>query len=451
MNKFFFLFSKFFLFFSLLVFVFIIFKFKAYDFKNLDKNTLKYTIFFGCIFFSSVIYYFINNNLKGKIFLIFFSITISFYAIESYLNYKDYISSVKYYAKKNKNYYDDRSRYEYYINRKSEDKSVVISMPPFIIHRDYFKFPEKYKLLPLGGISKKITIFCNESGKFVEYFSDRYGFNNPDDEWEKEKHIFFLGDSYAHGVCVDQEKTITGKIRDKKKSNNLGFINLGQRGNGPLSELGSFLEYSKITNIQKVFWLYYEGNDLKNLRYENKIKFLNNYINKENFLQDLVNQQELIDNYLYGIFDDRLGFEKRTSYYLKENKFFVFLKLKKFRDKLKKIKLNNKKNYKKEIKKFEEILIKAKKEIRNLNAELYFVYIPTYQRFNNLSLSKEDEQNYKEIKSIVNELEIEFIDLNSQLLKKVRNPKNIYPYGLPKHFNEKGYENIAEILYEYIF
>ena len=34
--------------------------------------------------------------------------------------------------------------------------------------------------------SNSETIFCNENGYFI-YQSDRYGFNNPDDQWDQKK------------------------------------------------------------------------------------------------------------------------------------------------------------------------------------------------------------------------------------------------------------------------
>ena len=47
------------------------------------------------------------------------------------------------------------------------------------------------ELLPLSGISHSKTIHCNENGYYSIYQSDRYGFNNPDKEWD-EKNIEYL-------------------------------------------------------------------------------------------------------------------------------------------------------------------------------------------------------------------------------------------------------------------
>ena len=44
---------------------------------------------------------------------------------------------------------------------------------------------KEIELFPLSGISNSKTIHCNESGYYSIYKSDRYGFNNPDYDWDK--------------------------------------------------------------------------------------------------------------------------------------------------------------------------------------------------------------------------------------------------------------------------
>ena len=46
------------------------------------------------------------------------------------------------------------------------------------------------------------TIHCNENGYYSTYESDRYGFNNPDEEWESSEIEYLLvGRFFTHGVC----------------------------------------------------------------------------------------------------------------------------------------------------------------------------------------------------------------------------------------------------------
>ena len=52
--------------------------------------------------------------------------------------------------------------------------------------------------------------------------------------------------------------------------------------NGPLIEYATLREYFN-TNVKKVLWVYFEGNDLANLKYEKKNNILVNYLNRFKF------------------------------------------------------------------------------------------------------------------------------------------------------------------------
>ena len=39
------------------------------------------------------------------------------------------------------------------------------------------------EVIPLAGVSDKVTVLCNENGQWVHYRSDEHGFNNSNDVW----------------------------------------------------------------------------------------------------------------------------------------------------------------------------------------------------------------------------------------------------------------------------
>jgi hypothetical protein len=126
------------------------------------------------------------------------------------------------------------------------------------------------QLFTFGGISKKTTVGGNEGGKHSRYFSDRYGFNNPDSEWDSSKvEWILLGDSFTH-YSVQPGDEIAGQIRFLTNST---VINLGIIGNGPLVELATLNEYAMSLHPSKVLWIYYE-NDLENMRHVTHTKIL---------------------------------------------------------------------------------------------------------------------------------------------------------------------------------
>ena len=83
---------------------------------------------------------------------------------------------------------------------------------------------------------------------------------------EKSEFKFYLFMILMHKEFVLTKKNIIGNLRNINKNNLLGLINLGQKGNGPLTRTSSLIEYSSVTSPKKIFWLYYEGNDLKKFK-----------------------------------------------------------------------------------------------------------------------------------------------------------------------------------------
>lgn len=84
--------------------------------------------------------------------------------------------------------YDSGTKYEYFLDFKISNSHEII---PFIPAKELFKYSlEKgNKIYPLSGKSKTLTILCNELGFWSTYESDRYGFNNNDNLWEKKRYL----------------------------------------------------------------------------------------------------------------------------------------------------------------------------------------------------------------------------------------------------------------------
>ncbi|MEO7859281.1 MAG: hypothetical protein ABIU05_02370 [Nitrospirales bacterium] len=92
--------------------------------------------------------------------------------------------------------------------------------------------------LPFGGFANRTTVLRNESGDYVTYDSDPFGFHNSTHVWDRQSvEIGIAGDSYAHGFCVPSDENFAALIRKQIPST----LNLGMAGNGPLSELGGDL------------------------------------------------------------------------------------------------------------------------------------------------------------------------------------------------------------------
>ena len=104
-----------------------------------------------------------------------------------------------------------------------------------------------------------------------------------------------LGDSYAEGLCENEINDTAGHLR----SLGLNTINYGVTGTGPLTSLAIAREYIKTFKPKYVIYLYFEGNDLRDLNWE-KNTFLKKYLKKILHLIILINK--MILRYFWKIF-----------------------------------------------------------------------------------------------------------------------------------------------------
>jgi hypothetical protein len=127
------------------------------------------------------------------------------------------------YAKKNNIKYDKRTKKEIFILKKKINQKVAVPVSGM----DYLNIKADYKTkdIILSGVSFSENVFCNESGYWTFYFSDRYGFNNPDFVWKnKSDSIVMIGDSNVHGGCVERKNSIAGQLRINQKKNVINWF-----------------------------------------------------------------------------------------------------------------------------------------------------------------------------------------------------------------------------------
>ena len=88
---------------------------------------------------------------------------------------------------------------------------------------------------------------------------------------------------------------------------------------------------------------------------------------------------------------------------------------------------------------FSKILALAKNLTLKNNSKFYFVYLPEYSRYKD----NYDNTNYREVKKIVKQLQIPFIDIHAEVFEKEENPLNLFPFKLKGHYNVEGYKKIG--------
>ena len=386
----------------------------------------------------SIILFFTNQKIKEYLIISFLSLILSLYFFEGYLTIKrqilerslldEKILSHKLYQKQTGKRWDDRQMLGVYTDMKKTNKDIVVNVFP----NNYIN--SDYSIFPLSGISNSLTVGCNENGYHRIFESDRYGFNNPDNEWnQKNIEYLLVGDSFTHGACLNRPYDISSVLRTLSKKS---VLNLGQVGNGPLIEYATLREYLN-TKVKKVLWIYWEGNDLIDLKREKKNDILKKYLSDQNFNQNLRFRQNEIDNVAKKIMTRKEKDAKKEKNL--NTKLVQFLKIYSTRY----LVLSGELDLASDLE-FKTLFQLVKKKVEKNNSKLYFIYLPEIARYKN----NYNNKNYQLIKEVVTGMDIPFIDIHKEVFEKEEYPLKLFPFEMYGHYNIEGYKKVAEVIFK---
>lgn len=388
------------------------------------------------------VYFFLNENSKKNFFLSFISIIISFYILESFLLFTEPLNpelkkKVLLYKKQTGKNYDTRSNADAFIQERERNPDLKKKIGP-----QHYLNKFNIDIYPLSGVSNSLNLYCNENGYFSYYTSDKHGFRNPNFEWDKDIIDYLLvGDSFTLGACVNSPNDISSRLRNLSQEKSI--LNLGFGGNGPLISYAALREYLPKKKVKNVLFLFYEEGELDDLKDELKHPILRKYFENINFTQNLYEKQNEIDEI------NILSIEKALENYIntQEEKKFLLLSqtIKFFRLRsliLSKI-VKEETITPKKIPEFKKILKNYKKLTIENNSKFYFVYLPTFHRYNN----NFNNTIYDETLKLLDELQIQIIDVKKEF-DKHQDPKSLFPFRMYAHYNIEGYRFVSKIIYE---
>ena len=402
------------------------------------------------LFVLSIILLLVRRETRLNIFLTIFSLVIGVYIVEIFLQFL-YFGSINIQQKEHTPNFDNRSIYQVVEEFKKDSINVVPRVAPmtFLSTNGVIGVNTFSALIPLGGISQKKTILCNETGKYVFYDSDKHGFNNSNNVWNNsDKGWVLVGDSFTHGACVEPAHNIAGRLNNQLDNK---VVNLGYSGNGPILNLASLIEYANTIKPEKVFWFYCEGNDLTDLEKELESSLIVQYL-QDGFSQGLIKKQVKIDKALIshvelGQFLNQEKKIKKKQNFLKTgvNDIKRILRLYNIREKL------NLRSYFSTVpEEFQSVIERAKSVVSSWGGELYFVYLPTYLRYSSL-VENHDAYNHKsEIAKIVKDANIPVIDMHEEVFAKHDDPLSLFPFRLNGHYTPEGYKLISNSVLNFI-
>ena len=299
-------------------------------------------------------------------------------------------------------------------------------------------------LLPLASLPGKRIVVCNETGRWMVYDSDPYGFHNPPGTWEaRPLEVALVGDSFTHGSCQESDKNIAANLRKRLGS----VLNLGISGFGPLAELASIKEYLTQLKPRLVLWFYFEGNDLfEDMLQERRSKLLMSYL-EDGFSQRLMARRDEVaarfKTYLDAKLIEAMGrvddpFEDLTDflelYHLRENFGLdpIGLGI---------IEAVTEDEYGL----FQAIIREARRTVESWGGRFVFVYLPDAPRYwaaERNSLIRNHLR--RRVLGIVAGLGIPVIDIHKAIIREP-DPKKLYVFP-GSHFNADGYRLVARVI-----
>ena len=290
----------------------------------------------------------------------------------------------------------------------------------------------------IGQLPDAEIVHCNEDGTPSVFHSDQYGFRNPSPS--PSPRILALGDSFTIGSCLDDDDTYVGILRGR-----IGpVLSLATPGNGPLSNLAAFREFVESDpkmRFDYLIWFHYQ-NDLTDLDWE-KSSHLRRYA-QAGFSQQLranidVVREEMAarlarpDGGAGGL--RHLGRQSRPWHGIAD-----FAKATEVRRHLGLLGSGGEWTPP-DLDMFEKILASVSATVQSRNAQMVFVYIPSYDDIRWPGHNKEYGR-WDSIK-VAERLGLTVLDL-TETMRVRENPFDIFPNGRRAvHYNELGHQVVA--------
>ena len=107
-------------------------------------------------------------------------------------------------------------------------------------------------MFPLSDASNSEIVECNESGQYLRFHTDEFGFNNPPGLIRSGNlQAAAVGESFTVGHCVPADQSFITRLRATYPR----LANFGMEGSGALALLATFREYVEPLKPPLVLWI----------------------------------------------------------------------------------------------------------------------------------------------------------------------------------------------------
>lgn len=337
--------------------------------------------------------------------------------------------------------WDRRDRLDVIVDARRSDSNWFPAVPA----NTYLERPVHVggrRVVPLGGIASANVVGCNENGYYSTFSTDEYGFNNPAGALDSNRRaVVFVGDSFTQGDCLRPGETVVDRVRAKRPET----INLGSGGNGPLFQLAAIREYVRRGRISVVVWMYYEGNDLDDLRRDRADPLLSRYLGRE-FEQGLATKRAEVNEAVRTMVEERLAERLEGRAVLLPHLRELLWRARNGRSAASEALAPGARSRDAEddVGSFLQVLALARDDVAERGGKLLFAYLPEHDRYVSPKPSRNALQRDR-VLSGVKALGIPVADLD-EAFRRDPNPATFFPFGLKGHYNERGAEVAADFL-----
>jgi hypothetical protein len=322
---------------------------------------------------------------------------------------------------------------------------------------------QRGEFLPLAGISETPTVVCNEGGEYLVYVSDEHGFHNPPGQWQPgAADILSVGDSFVQGWCVSSERNFVSRIRARYPIT----LNLGIQGNGPLAMLATLREYGTVLKPRTVLWFYFEANDLGDLLRERDNQLLRRYLTN-GYSQNLLDRQNEIDTALRRYVEEQNAIQTMSRQLTRlfsnrkelGDRLGGTFRLATLRSRLGLLEGTKSADYapgpfstdRAELvgeltRLLETTLRAAQQDVESWGGRLYFVYLPSRDRYDHRQGPNPDRDAVLARAAAVG---LPIIDV-ARAFTASADPMGYFPFRTADHYNEAGHELVAQTVLSHL-
>ena len=333
--------------------------------------------------------------------------------------------------------FDERSKYHVVADLRAEGRRAY---PTFHVGVGVFLSDSQAMsalrgVVPLGGLTRVLSVLCNETGTYTLFNSDRYGFNNDDAAYDGPVDTLVVGNSYAQGACVPPEDDVAAQLRAHGRS----AVSVGSTGNGPLLALASLMEYGPLLRPKTVLWLYYNGNNLLDLVIERDNPVLLGYL--QGRTQNLAARTAELDALLTSFMDAKhverqQRLEEAVPITDRIRAFLTAYKLRRLL-RLDRDSWNPDKRPEAQLALFEQVLRQARSVASGWSGRIVFVYLPEWEHY-----AKTPSSTRQPVLDMARRLGFPIVDF-ARVLDESDDPLSYFPFRIQNHYTAEGYRHLA--------